>query len=491
MDLTTKDNFDALYEVTKVINSILDPHSLLDKVLELAMLHLSAERGFIVLADTSAPEGFRIAFSKNFDSTQRSGEIAASSSVLRNVLQTGEPVLTFDALSDERFESSTSIIAQNIQSILCIPLRLQERVIGAIYLDSTKSRKRFTEDSMKFLTVFGSISATAIENAKQFDSLKSENLRLRSEIDSSQLFKGIVGRSKSWKKVLELANRLVDVDVALLITGESGTGKELIARAIHEGGARKQYPFVAVNCSAIPEQLMESEFFGHKKGAFTDARSDKIGLFEIAEKGTLFLDEIGELPLTMQTKFLRVLEEKEIRRVGDVQNRKTDVRIIAATNKTLQDEVKSGRFREDLFFRLNVIQLSLPPLRERKEDIPLLAEYFFEKACTVHKRKLTGIHPSVMNILLQSQWQGNIRELQNTIERAVVLSKGDQITVDDITDLKVLSGHGIEKMTLSDYERHIIEATLKEMGNNRTRTAERLGVSLRWLQYRLKEWGNE
>ncbi|HEY6952791.1 MAG TPA: sigma-54-dependent Fis family transcriptional regulator [Bacteroidota bacterium] len=485
-----KNDFDALYEVTQRINSILEPSALLENVLEIAMKHLSAERGFIILADTSSTDGFTVTAARNFDQKQLSGDFAASSSVVKTVLSSGEPVLTFDALTDERFESSTSIIAQRIQSIICIPLRLTDRVTGAVYLDSTKSRKRFTDESLKFLTVFGNLSAIAIENARQFVALKDENRRLRDEADPSLIFKGMVGRSKKWTDVLETTKRLLDVDVAVLITGESGTGKELIARAIHDHCARKDHSFVALNCSAIPEQLLESELFGHKRGAYTGATADKAGLFEIAHEGTLFLDEIADLPLPLQSKLLRVLEEKQIRRVGDVQTKKIDARIVAATNKDLHREVKEGRFREDLYFRLNVVHIQLPPLRERRDDIPALAEYFFEKACNAHRRQLTGIHPDVMKAFVHAPWQGNIRELQNTIERAVVLCKTSQVTMEDIATMTE-APYKAGSMTLADYERQIIESTLNEMGGNRTRTAEKLGVSLRWLQYRLKEWGSE
>ncbi len=490
MELLPKDNFSALYEVAQTINSLLEPGELLDKVLDIAMHHLSAERGFIVLSEEADPNGYRVALARNITENHASDALSASSSVLLRVLRTGEPLLTFDASSDDRFDASTSIIKQNILSILCIPLKLRDRVIGAVYLDSAKTRRRFTEDSLKFLEVFGGLAATAIENARQFTALRSENERLRNEADPATLFPGIVGKSKAWTSILSVIQRVRDVDVAVLIVGESGTGKELVARAIHQSGSRSTKPFVAINCSAIPEQLVESELFGHKKGAFTGATSEKKGLFEVADGGTLFLDEIGEIPLALQVKLLRAIEEKQIRPVGDIVNRPTSARLLTATNADLQRAVAEGRFREDLFFRLNVVRIELPPLRERIEDIPLLANHFFERACVAHKRALTGIHPDAMGALLRSHWNGNVRELQNTIERAVVLCAGESITVDDLSVPTVWS-HGKRGMTLADYERHIIETTLEEMGGNRTRTAERLGVSLRWLQYRLKEWSHE
>ncbi len=490
MSTQQKDNFEALYEVAQSINSILDTNELIYTVLEIAMKHLSAERGFILLASPFAPTEYEVCRAINFGEKE-AGTFAASSSVVTQVLSSGEPILTFDAMSDERFESSTSIMAQKILSIICLPLRIREKIIGAVYLDSTRSRKMFTEDSLKFLSIFSNLSAIAIENAKQFNELKNENERLRNNVGSINLFKGVIGKSKKWNDVLDIVHRVLDVDVAVLISGESGTGKELIARAIHDNGARKTNPFVGINCSAIPSELLESELFGHKKGSFTGANTDKKGLFEVADSGTIFLDEIADLPLMLQSKLLRVLQEKEIRRVGDTISKKIDVRVIAATNKDIQAEVKAGRFREDLFFRLNVVSLRLPALRERKEDIPTLAEFFFEKAIAAHKRSLQGIHPDAMSALVHSQWQGNVRELQNVIERAVVLCKGNVIQKEDIIGTTVEASFNSQGMTLEQFERQLIEATLAEMGGNRTRTAEKLGVSLRWLQYRIKEWGIE
>lgn len=487
-----KDNFNALFEITRTINSILDPNVLLEKVLEIAMTHLSAERGFVMLADNLSESGYTLVCSKNFNSKKASDEFAASSSVVKSVLQSGEAVLTFDAMSDERFESSVSIMAQKILSIICIPLRAGERISGAVYLDSSKSRKAFTEDALKFLTVFGSLAAIAIENAQRISLLEKENVRLKNEVDVTHLFGNIIGKSEKWKKVLEITQRVLDVDAAVLITGESGTGKEVIARAIHDNGTRKGKSFVAVNSSSLPENLIESELFGHIKGSFTGASSDKKGLVEVANGGTLFLDEIGDLPLPLQAKILRLIQEKEYRRVGDSNNRTADIRIIAATHKDLKEEVKTSRFREDLFFRLNVIGIHLPPLRERKDDIPLLATYFVKRAAENYKRPIDGIHPEAMQLLLSNQWQGNIREFQNLIERAVVLCRGNTLKKEDFlfdsSDQSVLQKNAV---TLADFERQLIESTLEEMNGNRTRTAEKLGVSLRWLQYRIKEWGNE
>lgn len=500
-----RDSFDALYNITQSINSILDPEELLDKVLEIAMEHLDAERGLILLNNTESESGFDVVAAKNFTDSHSSNKLAASSSVVKKVLSSGEPVLTFDALSDERFEASRSIVAQKILSIICVPLRTIAQIepgakskmaptasgdtTGALYLDTTKARGKFTEETLKFLTIFGHLAGIAINNARRYDSLRKENERLKNEVGSATLHGELVGRSKVWKATLDLVMRIVDTDASVLITGESGTGKELIARAIHFSGRRKDKPFMAVNCSAIPEQLLESELFGYKKGAFTGASADKVGLIEYANGGTLFLDEVGDLPQSLQAKLLRVIQEREIRRVGDVQDRKVDVRIVTATNRNLEEEIKKGNFREDLYFRLNVISIPLAPLRERKEDIPLLARHFMEKASATHKRQVKNITAQAMEKLLKHPWHGNVRELQNVIERAVVLSRSDEITENDL-HLQLLTEEDLVQsgLTLEEFERKLVEKTLAEMNDNRTKTAEKLGVSLRWLQYRLKEW---
>jgi len=482
-------SFEALYEITRAINSILEPGPLLERVLEAAMGHLNAERGFVLIADQAGTGGYSVAAVKNFGTAQSSEAFAASSSVVRNVLNSGEPVLTYDALADSRFEASTSIITQKILSIICIPLQSGSRTTGAVYLDSSVSRKAFTEESMKFLAVFGHLAAIALDNAQRYAQLQLENRRLQEAIEHARGFTDVMGESARWKRVLERVERVLDVDVAVLITGESGTGKELIARTIHEHGTRKGRPFIAVNCSAIPEPLLESEMFGYVKGAFTGASSDKKGLVEAADGGTLFLDEVGDFPLFLQAKLLRLLQGREYRRVGDTKNRTGDIRIIAATNRHLEEDIKQGRMREDLFFRLNVIGIHLPPLRERKEDIPLLAHYFLRRAAEQYRRAVESIHPEAMQVLLANNWNGNVRELQNAIDRAVVLCLGTQLTRKDfLLDDSAVPGGQAAPTTLADFERQIIETTLTEMGGNRTRTAERLGVSLRWLQYRLKEW---
>jgi Nif-specific regulatory protein len=486
---TQTNSLEALYNITRAINSVLEPDRLLEKILESAMAHLNAERGFVFLAEGSGK--FSVAAATNFGTPQTSNAFAASSSVVRKVLETGEPVLTYDAQTDERFEASRSIITQKILSIICIPLRLSDRTTGAVYLDSSLSRRAFTEESMKFLSVFGHLAAVALENAHRTAQLQAENRRLKDAVELSQRFAHLIGASEAWMRVLERMERVLDVDASVLITGESGTGKEVIARTIHDHGNRRNRNFVAVNCAAIPETLLESEFFGYVKGAFTGASSDKHGLVHAADGGTLFLDEVTDLPLAMQAKLLRLLQEKEYRRVGDTKSRTADIRVIAASNRPVAEEVKRGRLREDLYFRLNVIGMHLPPLRERMEDIPLLAQHFLRRAAEQYRRPVESIDAEAMRVLLANEWKGNVRELQNAVERAVVLCTGTLLSRRDfVLDDSAGSDQRATPTTLADFERKVIETTLAETGGNRTRTAERLGVSLRWLQYRLKEWKN-
>jgi Nif-specific regulatory protein len=492
MEKKHQDNFNALYEIARSVNSILEPEELLERVLEIAMTHLSAERGFVILADPKKENGYDVVTMKNFSSHRTSNEYAASSSVVTNVLNTGEAVLTFDAPNDERFESSASIIAQKILSIICVPLRTGDRIFGAVYLDSSTMLKEFNDESLKFLTIFGNLAGIAIENAKRYSELQNQNERLKNEADVTYLFANLVGKSDKWKSALEIVQRVLDNDVAVLITGESGTGKELVAHAIHENGLRKGLAFVAVNCSAIPESLIESELFGYIRGAFTGANTNKKGLVEVADRGTLFLDEIADLPFNLQSKLLRLLQEKEYRRIGETINRSADIRVIAATNRDLKSEVKKGAFREDLYFRLDVVNIHLPSLRERKDDIPLLAKHFLLRSAQMYKRSIESIHPDAMQMLFANPWKGNVREFQNVIERAVVLCRGSQLTADDLVlDLDKRNSILPNSMTLEEIERQIIETTLDEMDGNRRRTAEKLGVSLRWLQYRLKDWNKE
>jgi two-component system, NtrC family, response regulator AtoC len=340
---------------------------------------------------------------------------------------------------------------------------------------------------------------------EDFERLKRENELLKSHISEKYSFKNIVSQSESFKEIFQTVQRLSAFNTTVMITGESGTGKELLARAIHESSPRRGKPFIPINCGAIPESLIESELFGHKKGAFTDASRDKKGLFEEASGGTLFLDEVGELPLHLQVKLLRALQEQSIRRVGDEQLIPIDVRLISATLRNLEDDTRHNRFREDLFYRLNVVSIHLPPLRERREDIPLLVEHFIQK----HSKRLgippKKMSPDVMQILLAYEWRGNARELENCMERALVLSRGDTIEIEALPEqvtrdpsapkAKEHSAPAFDESNLSIKQRttaleiELIKRALEKTGGNRTHAAKILEISHRALLYKLKEYG--
>jgi len=327
--------------------------------------------------------------------------------------------------------------------------------------------------------------------------LEMENRFLKERLADHFNFDKIIGQGRAIRALFETMALVAPTEATVLITGESGTGKELIANAIHLNSPRRERPFIKVNCAALPETLLESELFGHEKGAFTGATSQKQGRFQLAHQASIFLDEIGEMPITTQVKILRVLQEREFEPVGGTRTIQVDIRIIAATNKNLETEIAAGRFREDLFYRLNVVTLDVPPLRERREDIPLLADFFLKRYAEKNRRLIKGFSPRAMDLLMRHPWPGNIREMENVIERAVILSRGDTIRPaefpgvlqsiekeDDATIPEVAPGR-----SLKEVERRMILRTLSEVGGNRTHAAEILGISRRTLQLKLKEYG--
>jgi DNA-binding NtrC family response regulator len=379
-------------------------------------------------------------------------------------------------------------------------------------------KRLYPDVSVILMTAFGSVD-TAVEAMKHGASdyltkpVKSEELvrvvervvreaglrrevnRLRKEVHKEYSFHHILGKSKAIQVVFDLIRRVADSPTNVLITGESGTGKELVAKAIHYNSDRKDAPFIPVNCAAIPEQLLESELFGHMRGSFTDAKMDKRGLFEEAQKGTLLLDEISELPLILQAKILRAIQEKEIRRVGANKPVPVDVRIIAATNLNLSEEVKAKRFRDDLYYRLNVIEIKLPPLRERREDIPLLVDAFLKKCGEVRGKAVKGVGEAALAMLMDYAWPGNVRELENVIERAVTLTRGDKISPDDLPpavqgargDRRVLDEAAEKTLPLHEIEKEYIKKILEKTGGNKYQAAHALGIDRKTLYRKLAE----
>ncbi len=337
-----------------------------------------------------------------------------------------------------------------------------------------------------------------LKKAEERETLKRENRSLREQIQKEHQYESILSKSPAMTGIFRTISKIADYKTTILVMGESGVGKELVARAVHARSIRKNGPFVAINCGAIPENLLESELFGHKKGAFTDATNDKRGLFEEAHNGTLFLDEIAELPLSLQVKLLRALQEETIRRLGETRDIRIDVRIITATNRDLTAETDAGRFRKDLFFRLNVLTLAIPPLRERKEDLQLLIDHFVERNNTRLGTQIRGLTAEARKLLLDYPWPGNVRELENTIERAMVLAETDLIQATDLSDrireasdpvkAQLSTGELSIKKTVASVEEILIRRALKKTNGNRTKAAEVLEISHRALLYKIKDY---
>ena len=418
-------NLSALMKVSTTINAIRGLDPLLERLLELLFEVVPAERGAILL---TTGDSFDSGLVFGLDREQGKGRpINVSRTIVQQVLRDGVAVLASDAASQAQF-ATESFIETRAHSVMCVPLVMFERKLGVLYLDTTVSNDPFNKDHLQLVTAIAGIAAVAIENARHFEWLENEKERLLADVNIEH---NMVGESIAMQRVYQFISKIAPTDATVLIGGESGTGKELAARAIHRNSKRAQKSFVAVNCAALSESLLESELFGHERGAFTGALVQKKGRFEIADGGTVFLDEIGELTPALQVKLLRVLQEREFERVGGTLTIKVDVRVIAATNKNLEDAMARGEFRHDLYYRLNVVSLDMPALRERREDIMLLASYFTEKYGARCNRKVKGISANARARLLAYDWPGNVRELENAIERAVVLGTTDLIRPED------------------------------------------------------------
>jgi Nif-specific regulatory protein len=351
----------------------------------------------------------------------------------------------------------------------------------------------FTDEDLQWLEIFATQAAIAVQNARSLEKVKEEIYLLQDEIQAERGYHTFIGSSKAIREKLDIALRAAQTDSSVLLLGESGVGKELFAEQIHLHSPRANAALIRVNCAALPESLLESELFGHVKGAFTGATNDRRGRFELADGGTIFLDEIGDLPLSLQVKMMRVIQSKTFERVGGAEPVKSDVRIIAATNKDIEKEVEEGRFRADLYYRLNVLPIYIPPLRERREDIPLLADFFLKRFNREIKKQISGFSPEAMDLLLSFAWPGNVRELENAIERAVVTAQADLLTPEAF----ILAGHSQAredqfagkqlKEAVNVFKRHFIRQTLEMNRWNQTRTAKLLGIQRTYLSRLVKE----
>ena len=466
----------VLAEISRRVNSIRSFREVLMESLRLSVEALKAERGAVILRGEEGEAVYKVGFGE---------EEAPSLNVINRVLSTASPILTHDVRADGELSESKSLLVRGIRSILAVPLLVRENLAGLIYLESG-TKNLFVAEDLEFLRAFANIIGVALENAEYFEDLERENRRLRAQLGEGDI--KIIGRSPLIKRAVELADLYASSRAPLLLTGPSGSGKELLARYIHRRG-NYVGRFVPQNCGAIPPELLESELFGYKKGAFTGATADKKGLIEEAKDGVLFLDEIGELPLPLQVKLLRFLQDGEIRRIGDNRVRKIRTRVIAATNRDLEKMVKEGKFREDLYYRISVLRIDLPSLADRKEDIPILTNYLIKKFSRSENKKVRGIEREALDRLIEYDWPGNVRQLENVILRAVISASGEYIKAEDIRFFMETGSGGRRLKTLEDLEKEYVRKVLKLVGGNKTKAAEILGITTRGLQYKLKRWG--
>jgi transcriptional regulator with GAF, ATPase, and Fis domain len=416
-----------LVRVSTSVNSVRETRELQRELLRLVFEAVPAERGAILLVGDDG----RVVSEFGLDRAEGGTRpVEVSRTILRQVLEEGTAVLAGD-LIEGGFREVESLRAARLSSLLCAPLTLYGRALGAVYLTAADPATHFDESHLQLVTTICGIAAVALNNARHVEQLESENDLLRAEATVEH---GMVGEGAAVKRVYQFIARVAAADTTVLVRGESGTGKELAARALHRNSPRRERPFVAINCAALTETLLESELFGHERGAFTGALAQKKGKLEVADGGTLFLDEVGETPPAVQAKLLRVLQEREFERVGGTRTIRVDVRVVAATNRDLEEAIGKGEFRQDLYYRLNVVSFEMPPLRERREDIPLLASYFVSKYAAKFKRRVTGLSAEARACLTAYDWPGNVRELENAVERAVVLGSTERVLPEDLPE---------------------------------------------------------
>ncbi|MEK6764682.1 MAG: sigma-54-dependent Fis family transcriptional regulator [Planctomycetota bacterium] len=487
-----------ILEASATINSKLELNHVLEHVITHATKLTNSVAASIILLSDSNDLVIQYATgpASNLISNIR---FPATKGIAGSCISTGQIIVVPDAKKNpHHFAGIDAVSGFKTESILCVPLCLKGKTIGCIELLNKRDGTSFNDDDIAVATIMSNLAAVSITNAKSYDNLQRTNFALKSQLPSAEM---VIGNNRKVKKILQSIKKLKDAKSNVLILGESGTGKGIIARAIHEQSNRKENPFVTVNCSALSPTLLESELFGHEKGSFTGADKLKVGRFEIADSGTVFLDEIGEIDKSIQTKLLRILQEKAFERVGSTKTLTTDIRIIAATNTDLEKAVEQNLFRKDLYYRLKVIVFQLPSLRERKEDIPDFANFFLEKYRNeLGKSSTCKFDKESMSALVGYDYPGNIRELENIVERAVVLAEDDVIHISDLPDeiqykTKKIYDRQINKvektMYICEMEKDAICKTLIECSWNQSMAARLLGLSRDKLRYRIKKYSIE
>ena len=465
----------ALLKISTTINSIRNWKELQLRLLELTLDVVPAERGAILMADE---DGEHFVSCHGWNRVSGADEsIKVSQTISTKVLRDVVAILSNEVVQSES-SGLPSLVEAQVSSLLCVPLVAFEKPLGVIYLDTSSRVAKFDEVHLQLLTAIAGIAAIAFENARRFEQLEKENRRLQEAV---KLEHQMVGESQSMREVYALLSKVAASASTVLLLGESGTGKELAARAIHLNSPRASKAFVAINCATLTESLLESELFGHEKGSFTGAVSQKRGKLELADGGTVFLDEVGELSPAIQAKLLRALQTREFERVGGTRPINVDVRMIAATNRDLKAAIKAGQFREDLYYRLNVVSIPMPPLRERREDIPLLAAFFVAEYSKKCKRRVTGVSAEARRLLCSYDWPGNVRQLENAIERAVVLGATELITPEDLPEIvereAIVDAPAAGYFeTIREAKRQLVTKTLRQTGGNFTEAAKLLGM---------------
>jgi transcriptional regulator with GAF, ATPase, and Fis domain len=463
----------AFFKIANLVNSFHDVEALQRELLGLIFEVIPATQGAIVL-QPNADEEPNPPCTWNRDSEAKQEMVIREEWAQRAMW---ERCAVF---------STASTVPAPAEHVLCVPLVAAENILGVIYLTSPATSPTFGEDHVYFLSSVSRIAAVSLENLLKLDSLRAENQQLRADVGAATL----IGESRAMSRVCEFIGRVAKGDSTVLIRGESGTGKELAARAIHANSLRPSKPFVAINCAAIPETLLESELFGHEKGAFTGAAATKKGKFETAEDGTLLLDEIGEMAPLLQAKLLRVLQQREFERLGGTRLLPFNARVIAATNRNLEQAIKAGDFRQDLYYRLNVVSVVLPPLREHREDIPALALHFANKFAAKSKRGFRGISPAARSLLMQYSWPGNVRELENAIEHAIVLGLTDEILPEDLPEamLEEQSSEmtALYHNTLHQTKKQLVITAMNDAKGNHVEAARLLGIHPKYLHRLIK-----
>ncbi|MBI4962687.1 MAG: nif-specific transcriptional activator NifA [Desulfomonile tiedjei] len=491
-----------LFEISRILDRSLDLRDVVGPVLESIAKHMGMMRGTLTLVNRDSGEIFIEAAHGLSESQKERGRYRPGEGVTGKVVKTGRPVV-IPHISDEPLFLDRTGARKGLQkkdiSFICVPIKLGSEVTGALSADRLFDAGVSLEEDVRLLSVIASMIAQAVRLRQSAQEerhrLMEENLRLKDALKERFKPSNIVGNSKGMQIVYDLIAQVSKSDTTVLIRGESGTGKELVAHAIHFNSFRASKPFIKVNCGALPESVVESELFGHEKGAFTGAIATRKGRFELAHGGTIFLDEIGDLSPTTQIKFLRVLQEKEFERVGGTQTIKTDVRVMTATNRDLEELIEQGKFRQDLYYRLNVFPIHIPPLRERKTDIPLLADHFVEKYSKVNHKTIRRISTPAIDMLMTYHWPGNVRELENCMERAVVLSSDHVIHGHHLpptlqtAEATGTVPEGTLDGTLGNVERDLILDALKAARGNKAKAARALGISERIMGLRVKRYG--